>query len=283
MSSLGDKGGEKFNPIDRNDPFTYASGSDGEPLRAQRVVVGAPMSGAMATIPFVLKAKDKDGNEQFILATDDPQNTGSYSLKVDTETQINISGSTWVVSNIKVGSKDQTSGTLRYLYVEDDGTVRTHDTFTSASVSLYSEKQTATGSVKFGLSGSWLSGSSWNVCKKYKEAAIYVEYEHSGVGLGNNTLYMRLQGSADVASADEWKETQLVVGAGQSEIDDNVYMYSMKDMFGSPAKPTDSVTLRAYFKLDVSALEGFKFAISESIGTSCSTGTLSLYYTMSDK
>ena len=46
---------------------------------------------------------------------------GTYILKVDTE--LELDGASIYISNIKVGSTDQTSTNVRYLKVLDDGTV----------------------------------------------------------------------------------------------------------------------------------------------------------------
>ena len=116
-----------FDPQDTQRYQTEASGTDGQGYRALRVVLGDTISGAMAAPSVLLMAKDIDGHDRHLLATDDPQNTGSYQLKVDTEMVAYISGATWVVTNMKVGSQDQTSGTLRYLKTDDDGVLYTYD------------------------------------------------------------------------------------------------------------------------------------------------------------
>jgi len=51
------------------------------------------------------------------------QPDGTYHLAVDTE--IALDSANINISNLKVGSVDQTSNTLRYLKVEDDGTLVT--------------------------------------------------------------------------------------------------------------------------------------------------------------
>jgi len=133
-------GNYTFDPHDRNDWSTAASGTDGIGYRAQRVVIGADISGTMVAPTVVLAAKDTGGVTRELLATHDDQNSGNYTLKVDTEITAYISGATWVVTNVKVGSQDQTSGTLRYLNVKDDGTLYNHDTFTSAAMKFELEE-----------------------------------------------------------------------------------------------------------------------------------------------
>lgn len=83
--------------------------------------------------------KDTDGTTKWkpIKATLLPD--GNYALVVDTE--LVLDGANISISNIKVGSVNQTVNTNRYLKTEDDGTVVT----ISSPLDLYEVSDTADG------------------------------------------------------------------------------------------------------------------------------------------
>lgn len=67
------------------------------------------------------KLKLNDGTTRWKPIAAIPEADGTYSLKVNTE--LTLESGNINISNLKVGSVDQTSNTLRYLKVEDDGTL----------------------------------------------------------------------------------------------------------------------------------------------------------------
>ena len=71
-----------------------------------------------------LYAQLKDGDKFTFVPIEATLNpNGTYSLKVDTEIEVSLDGADLIISNIKMGSVDQTKNTLRYVKVQNDGTI----------------------------------------------------------------------------------------------------------------------------------------------------------------
>jgi hypothetical protein len=219
----------------------------------------------------ILKAKDTGGVERELLATEDPENPGFYALKTDTEIHAHISGATFVIDNVKVGATGQTTGSTRFLRTADDGTVYMEKVVAASTLLFIS------GGIEFGLSGSWFSGSSWASCDEYTSGRVYVNYGFSGsASPGANTLYLKLLTTRDTSDSREYDEPQLVVTAGQSDLQQNVYQLTPRTWDNTTASFHGYKEYNTYFDIDLNGTRGFRFAISESIGAGSTTGTLAL-------
>ena len=150
----------------------------------------------------------------------------------------------------------------------------------------FTEYQTLTGSVLLPLTGSWFSGSIYANCKGKVTARLWVEYGYGNnvTDAGANTLYMKLLHTKDVSdTTEQWDEPQLSVTAGVTDIQQNLYTFTPKGWTNVSGAVSAHTKYTTYFDIDVNGSEGFKMALSESIGTSNTTGVLDLYYTMTDK
>jgi len=150
----------------------------------------------------------------------------------------------------------------------------------------FTEYQTLTGSVIFGTD-SWFSGSTYANCKGKTQARIHVHYGmgHGVVDVEPNYLYMKLLTTKDVTdTAEQYPEPQLSVTAGQTDIQQNLYKFTPRHWTNTTASITAYTKYYTYFDIDVEGSEGFKFGLSESIGGehANTTGTLDIYYTMTD-
>ena len=80
--------------------------------------------------------KDTDGTTRWKPIAAIPQPDGTFHLACDTE--LVLDGANISISNIKVGSTNQSSSTLKYLKTEDDGTLITVaiplDSFTAIDI-----------------------------------------------------------------------------------------------------------------------------------------------------
>ena len=133
------------------DPFRATSvwSEDADGRRCQRVILTEPISGSSPGA--IAQAYDEGGVVRRILATEIPGNTGFYRLSVDSELTVDLSGSSFQISNIRVGSLDNTSGsTQRYLLVDDAGTSQVYDRFLESSSAYQGKESSDTGSLIFG-------------------------------------------------------------------------------------------------------------------------------------
>ena len=111
-----DDGTYKFQ-VDKQDSI-YTSDANG--LRSTRVIVSEQYSGS-AVGSVALTAYDAGGTPKRILATEIPDKPGFFALSTDTELNLQLSGSNFYISDIRIGSMDQTSGSTRYLLVNTAG------------------------------------------------------------------------------------------------------------------------------------------------------------------
>ncbi len=154
-------------------------------------------------------------------------------------------------------------------------------------IGLYGQKtiakQTLTDTVVFGTDTGWISGATWYNCKGYKHASLFIKYGFgAATGSGPSTLYMEIDGTCNTSLSDEYYETLLPHSSSVVSLGRKMYAFTPSTRDGAAVAPTEYTEYKAYARVDIEGLHGFKACLSESIGDAQLTGTVqAIYYTLS--